>query len=104
MGFGVSGCEYLGPIPVRLYHSLRIASLVWVSLFRVWGLVFGVFCLGVLGFGFRGQCSVLSAQCSVFGVRCPKFEFRVYMGTSLRRKRPPLGPYRRPMPMVLGGS
>ena len=27
-----------------------------------------------------------------------------YMGTSLIRKCPPLGPYRRPMPMVLGGS
>ena len=27
-----------------------------------------------------------------------------YMGTSLTRKRTPLGPYRRPMPRVLGGS
>ena len=27
-----------------------------------------------------------------------------YRGTSLTRKRPPLGPYRRPMPRVLGGS
>ena len=26
------------------------------------------------------------------------------MGTSLTRKQPPLGPYRRPMPRVLGGS
>ena len=25
-------------------------------------------------------------------------------GTSLRRKRTPLGPYRRPMPRILGGS
>jgi hypothetical protein len=28
----------------------------------------------------------------------------VYKGTSLTRKRAPLGPYRRPMPRVLGGS
>ena len=28
----------------------------------------------------------------------------VYRGTSLTRKRTPLGPYRRPMPRVLGGS
>ena len=27
-----------------------------------------------------------------------------YRGTSLTRPRPPLGPYRRPMPRVLGGS
>jgi len=27
-----------------------------------------------------------------------------YRGTSLRRKRPPPGPYRRPMPRVLVGS
>ena len=27
-----------------------------------------------------------------------------YRGTSLRRKRFPLGPYSRPMPRVLGGS
>ena len=27
-----------------------------------------------------------------------------YRGTSLMRKRTPLGPYRRPMPGVLGGS
>ena len=27
-----------------------------------------------------------------------------YRGTSLTRKRTPLGPYRRPMPRVLGGS
>ena len=29
---------------------------------------------------------------------------RAYMGTSLTRKRTPLGPYRRPVPRVLGGS
>ena len=29
---------------------------------------------------------------------------QVYRGTSLTRKRTPLGPYRRPMPRVLGGS
>ena len=28
----------------------------------------------------------------------------VYRGTSLVRKRTPLGPYRRPIPKVLGGS
>jgi len=28
----------------------------------------------------------------------------VYRGTSLTRKRTPLGPYRRPMPRILGGS
>jgi len=27
-----------------------------------------------------------------------------YRGTTLNRKRTPLGPYRRPMPRVLGGS
>ena len=27
-----------------------------------------------------------------------------YRGTSLTKKRTPLGPYRRPMPRVLGGS
>ena len=27
-----------------------------------------------------------------------------YRGTSLTRKRTPLGPYRRPVPRVLGGS
>ena len=27
-----------------------------------------------------------------------------YRGSSLTRKRTPLGPYRRPMPRVLGGS
>ena len=30
--------------------------------------------------------------------------FEVYRGTMLKRKRTPLGPYRRPMPRVLGGS
>jgi hypothetical protein len=30
--------------------------------------------------------------------------FRVYRGTSLARKHNPLGPFRRPMPRVLGGS
>ena len=29
---------------------------------------------------------------------------RVYRGTSLLRKRTPLGPYRKPIPRVLGGS
>ena len=29
---------------------------------------------------------------------------RTYMGTSLIRELSPLGPYRRPMPRVLGGS
>ena len=29
---------------------------------------------------------------------------QAYRGTSLTRKRTPLGPYRRPMPRVLGGS
>ena len=29
--------------------------------------------------------------------------FSAYMGTSLIRKHTPLGPYRRPMPRVLGG-
>jgi len=29
---------------------------------------------------------------------------RIYKGTSLIRKRTPLGPYRRPMPRVLWGS
>ena len=30
--------------------------------------------------------------------------WRVYRASSLTRKRPPLEPYRRPMPRVLGGS
>ena len=33
-----------------------------------------------------------------------KTEKTVYRGNSLTRKRTPLGPYRRPMPRVLGGS
>ena len=32
------------------------------------------------------------------------FNKEVYMDASLTRKRTPLGPYRRPMPRVLGGS
>ena len=36
----------------------------------------------------------------VFPVR----ELIIYRGTSLIRKRTPLGPYLRPMPRVLGGS
>ena len=32
------------------------------------------------------------------------WEFVVYRGTSHTRKRTPLGPYRRPLPRVLGGS
>ena len=32
------------------------------------------------------------------------FEQPLYWGTSLTRKRTTLGPYRRPMPWVLGGS
>ena len=31
------------------------------------------------------------------------FQRRAYRGTSLTGKRSPLGPYRRPMPWVLGG-
>ena len=31
-------------------------------------------------------------------------EVPLYRSTSLTRKRPPLGPYRGPMPSVLGGS
>ena len=34
----------------------------------------------------------------------PGFSFTAYRGTSLIRKRTPLGPYRRPTPRVLGGS
>ena len=42
----------------------------------------------------------------VFGTsRAAKtYELRTYRGTSLIRKRTTLGPYRRPMPRVLGGS
>jgi len=36
--------------------------------------------------------------------RLPRFLVPVYRGTSLKRKRTPLVPYRRPMPRVLGGS
>ena len=32
------------------------------------------------------------------------FKLPTQRGTSLTRKRTPLGPYRRPMPRVLGGS
>ena len=44
----------------------------------------------VQGLGFRFQVEGLGS--------------RVYRGTSLIRKFPPLGPYRRPMPRDLGGS
>jgi len=39
-----------------------------------------------------------------FNLREAALEGRAYMGSSLVRKRTPLGPYRRPMPGVLGGS
>ena len=38
------------------------------------------------------------------GWRFPSNEVPVHRGTSLTRKRSPLGPYRRPMPRVLWGS
>jgi len=38
------------------------------------------------------------------GLSPPPPAERIDMGTSLERKRTPLGPYRRPMPRVLGGS
>ena len=39
-----------------------------------------------------------------FGVRVQGLGLTVYRGTPLKRKRSPLGPYRRPVPRVLGGS
>ena len=38
--------------------------------------------------------------CALFDSR----EMGIYRGTSLIRNCPPVGPYRRPMPRVLGGS
>ena len=38
------------------------------------------------------------------GAICNGADWDGYRGTSLIRKRTPLGPYRRPMPKVLGGS
>ena len=38
------------------------------------------------------------------GITNLSFPFSVYGGTSVTRKHPPPGPYRRPMPRVLGGS
>ena len=35
---------------------------------------------------------------------CHVFSIAAYSGTTLIRKRTPLGPYHRPMPRVLGGS
>ena len=34
----------------------------------------------------------------------PTFPSNLYRGTLLIRKRTPLGPYRRPMPRVVGGT
>ena len=68
--------------------------------FGVWGLGFGVgslkFVVWGLGFGVWGLG---------FGISSLGFGgLEDYMGTSLTRKRTPLGPNRRPMPRVLGGS
>ena len=50
-------------------------------------------------------CNFSHNSCFWFGI-CPDVEKTIlwwYKGTSLTRKRTPLGPYRRPMPRVLGG-
>ena len=59
--------------------------------------------LGVgLLLGFKGERFRMSAVPLYRG--CGKAAFTTYRVTSLTRKRTPLGPYRRPMPRVLGGS
>ena len=81
--------------------------------FEVWGLGCGVWCVGCGVWG--AVCGVWGVGCGVWGVRCEVrgvgggvstelgSRCRVYRGTSLIRKRISLGPYRRPMPRVLGG-
>jgi len=56
------------------------------------------------------EAPVHFSDLSTFVARTCAFEARdvvsrhLYRGTSLTRKRTPLGPYRRPEPRVLGGS
>ena len=53
----------------------------------------------------RGGCRETEAVSGIASFANGRVEFRVYCrGTSLIRKRPLVGPYRRPMPRVLGGS
>ena len=47
------------------------------------------------------MCVVETEKC---GVELSMSDAELCRGTSLARKRNPLGPYRRPMPRVLGGS
>jgi len=95
---------------VEGFRVERMGLRVWGSGFRGQGLGFRV-----SGFGFR-------VQGLEWRVGAHKFEFRevqrappapfhnlytkheIYRVTSLTRKRTPLGPYRRPLPRVLGGS
>ena len=65
--------------------------------FRVW--------FRVCTFGFRVSGEGLGCAVSGFGlgIKVEGLGVRVYRGTSLTGKRTPLGPYRRPMPRVLGG-
>ena len=71
--------------------------------FGVWGLGFGVEGLGfgAYSLGFR----VEGLGLRVLGFRAWGCRYSgTYRGTSHTRKRTPLGPFRRPMPRVLGGS
>ena len=54
--------------------------------------------------GFGVSTRVLSADLRACGCQGLGLEEDAYGGTSLTRKRTPLGPYRRPMLRVLGGS
>jgi len=81
--------------------------------FRVSG--FGFRGCGFRGFGFRAdsdavQCYGFSVEClafrikGIYGCICSSQKVTVYRGTSLIRKRPPLGPYSSRMPRGLGWS
>ena len=69
--------------PVRAVRAARVPEVRWRE-------------RSVLGWGLGIRAGSLAVAFS--GLRVE------YRGTSLTRKRTPLGPYRRPMPRVLGGS
>ena len=109
--FRVSGVLGLGCFGCRVFPLTEFG--VRDSGFGIWDSVPGIRCSGfgmrVPGFGIRGSGSAhrtwrgseSPARHSLGS--CPPAQLSVYRGTSLLIKRTPLGPYRRPMPRVLGG-
>ena len=77
---------------------MRLGHASECSLVTALGSIKGLFdCLRLTLDPFRGVALVLA------GMRACVPTSSCYRGTSLTRKRTPLGPYRRPMPRVLGG-